>query len=96
MDLHVALSQGVWLTPTVRKSKHHIKGGHRGCLQVTGRREVKGRSQAGSATSLGGDGEKQSKKKAGWLSGRPKWEFLLLNPHSSTTAEIKPLPFKIK
>lgn len=27
-------SQGVWLTPTVHKSKHHIKGGHRGCLQV--------------------------------------------------------------
>lgn len=58
----------MWLTPTVHKSKQHIKGHHRGCLQVTGRREVRGRSQAGR------DRENNPKRAVG-LSGWPGWGF---------------------
>lgn len=68
-----SLSQGVWLTPTVHKGKYHIKGHHRGCLQVTGRREVRGRLQAG------GDGENNQRRKlVGWVEDEGERFFLTI------------------
>lgn len=57
--------QGVWLTPTVHKSRHDIKAAHRGCLQVTGRPEVRVRSQAGGAAISSSKRERE-----GWMNGR--------------------------
>lgn len=83
-------SQGVWLTPTVHKSKQHIKGSHTECLQVTGQREVRGQSRAGRAAALSGKGETRQIKS--WVAERV---ILIIDP-SSTSAEIKLLPFKTK
>lgn len=80
------LSQGVCLTPTVQKSKQHIKGRHAGCLQVTG--------------SVRGEGSVAGWGRAASLIQREeeRRSECLLSPVQplSASEEVKPLPFKTK
>lgn len=76
----------MWLTPTVHKSKHHIKGSHRGLSAgKPGQREVRGQSQADGAAMS----EQGRRRIIQMEEEEERWLELLLLPSNPPSPQLK-------